>query len=183
VRDAVYSSGVGSFILATINARNLEEELSLCEMVEADSIIVHGSYTDLMSEKLGCILKEVKRRFGDIPTGIATHLPGKTLPKILNLNINEVEVIMAPINPRGEFMEPDMNSTLEAISNSRRRGKKVIAMKPLAAGELKPREALRFLSDKVDGVAVGITSLEELDELINEAKLLLGPNSDKETNQ
>ncbi|MGC8961396.1 MAG: hypothetical protein ACP5K1_02990 [Candidatus Bathyarchaeia archaeon] len=174
VRDAVNSSGVRSFILATINARNLEEELSLCEMIEADSIILHGSCADLVRRKLSYILKEVKKRFDDIPTGIATHLPGKTLPEILNLNIGEVEIIMAPINARGEFMEPDTESTLKAISESRRRGRKVIAMKSLAAGKLEPREALKFISDKVDGVAVGITSLEELGELIREAKPLLG---------
>ncbi|MEM2122565.1 MAG: hypothetical protein QXE79_02900, partial [Candidatus Bathyarchaeia archaeon] len=47
VGDAVDSSGVRSFIIATVNARNLNEELTLCEMIKADSIIVHGSYTDL----------------------------------------------------------------------------------------------------------------------------------------
>ncbi|MEM2123444.1 MAG: hypothetical protein QXE79_07405, partial [Candidatus Bathyarchaeia archaeon] len=119
------------------------------------------------------VLNDIRRKFKNIPIGIATHLPGKVIPDILNLR--EIEIIMAPINVRGEFMEPDMESTLKAISESRRRGKKVIAMKPLAAGKLKPKEALKFISDKVDGVAVGITSPEELEELIREAKLLLGP--------
>jgi hypothetical protein len=181
VVNAVESSGVRSFILATINARNLEEELSLCEAMRADSIIVHGSYTDFMKEGLSSVLKKIKDRFGDIPAGIATHLPGKIIPEILD--ISEVKVIMAPINLKGEFMEPNVDSTLRAISESRRKGVKVIAMKSLAAGKLKPREALRFISDKVDGVAVGVTSTRELDELIEEAKKSLGPSSAEEADR
>ncbi len=80
-----------------------------------------------------------------------------------------VDLILAPINLRGDFMMPDANSTSNAIADSRKSGKKVIAIKPLAAGLLNPEKALEFLADKVDGVAVGITSLKELDELMESA--------------
>lgn len=182
IDNAVRSSKIKSFILATINVRNLEEELSLCEMVKADSIIIHGSYTDLMEERLSHILRAVKRKFNDIPTGIATHLPGKVIPRILKLR--EVDIILAPINLRGEFMEPNMDSTLRAISESRRMGKKVLAMKSLAAGKLDPKEAFEYIADKVDGVTVGITSPEELDEVIREAQRYFSPNhTDNKPNQ
>ncbi len=63
-------------------------------------------------------------------------------------------------------MLPQMSSSLKAISNARRRGKKIIAMKTLAAGLLTPCKAFDFIRNKVDGSAVGITSEKELDEVI-----------------
>ncbi len=164
---AVEQSGVESFVLATVEAENLQQQLRLCERVGADSIITHGSYTDSVVEGLGEVLRKIKERFNGLPTGIATHSPGDVVPRVLGLR--EVDIILAPINLKGDFMEPDVESTLDAIAESRKRGKRVIAMKSLAAGLLTPMEAFNYLADKVDGVAVGITSIQELDEVFEAA--------------
>ena len=166
--EAIGSYPVDSFIIATIEARNIEEELSLCEKIKANSIILHASYTDAAVEGIDQVLTMIKEHFNDIPTGIATHYPGAVIPRVLGSEM--VDLILAPINLRGDFMMPDAYSTLNTIADSRKSGKKVIAIKPLAAGLLNPKKALEFLADKVDGVAVGITSLKELDELIEAAR-------------
>jgi len=162
--EATDATGVGSFVLATVEAHNLDQELGLCRTIGADSIITHGSFTDSSPESLREVLNRIKMQFRGITTGIATHTPGLVLPKVLELK--EAEIILAPINLTGDFMEPSVESTLEAIAESRRRGKKVIAMKSLAAGSLTPDEAFKYVADKVDGVAVGITSPKELDEVL-----------------
>jgi len=81
--------------------------------------------------------------------------------------MKEIDFILTPINSTGEFMLPSVNSTLNAITEARETGKKIIAMKSLAAGKLNPKKAFEYLVDKVDGVVVGITSPQELYELLN----------------
>jgi len=165
--DSMRSSGV-SFVLATVEAKNLSEELGLCERVRADSIITHGSCTDRSGRALGEILERIRKRFNNVPTGIATHSPGDVIPSLLELET--VDIILAPINLKGHFMDPDEQSTLDAIARARSIGKKVIAMKSLAAGLLNPMIAFEYIADKVDGVAVGITAANELHEVIRAGK-------------
>jgi len=165
VERAIQLSSVKSFVLATVEARNLREELGLCRQIEADAIILHGSCTDSAGKDVARILETIKERFKDVPTGVATHSPGTVIPQILQ--VKEVDLILAPLNLRGDFMDPDAHTTLRAIAESRRMGKKLLAMKSLAAGSLTPDEAFRYLVDKADGVAVGITSVEELDSVLD----------------
>jgi hypothetical protein len=165
IAEAIGSTFIDNFVLATVEGRNLQEELNLCEWIEAQSIIIHGSFTDDMPGSLTDVLRIIKRRFNDIPTGIATHSPGNIIPKVLG--INEIDIILTPINSIGEFMLPNADSTLNAIIKARETGKKIIAMKALAAGMLRPMKAFDYLVDKVDGVVVGITSTQELYELLN----------------
>jgi hypothetical protein len=167
IAEAIRSTFVDNFVLATVEGRNLQKELNLCEWIKAQSIIIHGSFTDSMLGSLTDVLKIIKKRFNNIPTGIATHSPGNVIPKVLG--INEIDIILTPVNLIGEFMLPNADSTLKAIAEARENGKKIIAMKALAAGMLKPMKAFDYIVDKVDGVAVGITTLQELDELLNTA--------------
>lgn len=166
--DSIQSSGVNSFVLATVEAKNLPEELGLCEKVRADSVITHGSCTDRSVGMLAEILGQIKKRFNNAPTGIATHSPGSIIPRVLGLEM--VDIILSPINLKGHFMEPDEQSTLKAIARARSTGKKVIAMKSLAAGLLNPTIAFEYIADKIDGVAVGITTTSELHEVIRAGK-------------
>ncbi len=165
VNKAIKLSSGNNFICTTIEVRNIQEELNLCKWIGADSIIVHGSYTDNRVDRLVDILRMIKEQFNGIPTGIATHSPGNIIPRVYG--VKEVDIIMTPINSVGEFMLPDVDSTLKAIAEARRLGKKIIGMKTLAAGLLKPIEALKYLVDKVDGAVVGITSPQELYDLLN----------------
>ena len=165
IAEAIRSTFIDNHILATVEVRNLQEELNLCEWIGAQSIIIHGSFTDDVFGSLTDILSIIKKRFNDIPTGIATHSPGNIICKVLEMK--ERGFILAPINSNGEFMLPSVNSTLNAIIEARETGKKIIAMKALAAGMLRPMKAFEYLADKVDGVVVGITSPQELYELLN----------------
>lgn len=166
--EAINNSGIDNFVLATIEGYNLSKELDLCERIKANSIIVHGSFTDRSADSLKDIFRRIKNYSKDIPTGVATHSPGDVIPKILRYE--EVDIILAPINIRGSFMEPTVQSTLKAIEKARAKGRRVIAMKALAAGHIKPQDAFRYISEKVDGVAVGITSPIELDQVLTAAQ-------------
>jgi hypothetical protein len=61
----------------------------------------------------------------------------------------------------------NVDSTLKAITEAREIGKKIIAMKVLAASILRPMKAFDYIVDKADGVIVGITSTQELYEFLN----------------
>ena len=166
--EAINNSGIDNFVLVTIEGHNLSKELDLCERIKANSIIVHGSFTDRSADNLKDVLREIKIYSKDIPTGVATHSPGDVIPKILQYE--EVDIILAPINIRGSFMEPTVQSTLKAIAKARAKGRRVIAMKTLAAGLIEPQDAFHYISEKVDGVAVGITSSTELDQVLSVAE-------------
>lgn len=84
IAEAIKSTFIDNFVLATVEGRNLQEELNLCEWIEAQSIIIHGSFTDDMLGSLTDVLRIIKKRFNDIPTGIATHSPGNIIPSIRN---------------------------------------------------------------------------------------------------
>ncbi|WP_455367944.1 hypothetical protein [[Eubacterium] cellulosolvens] len=166
--EAINNSGIDNFVLATIEGRDLSRELDLCKRIEAESIIVHGSFTDRSVDNLKDILRRIKNYSKDIPTGIATHSPGNVIPKILQYE--EVDIILAPINIRGSFMEPTVQSTLKSIAKARAKGRRVIAMKALGAGLIEPEDAFHYISRKVDGVAVGITSSTELNRVLSVAQ-------------
>ncbi len=64
-------------------------------------------------------------------------------------------------------MEPDVESTLRALEHTK---KKVLAIKPLAAGNLYPeRSVFEFIYMYADSIAVGIISEEEMGETYSAA--------------
>jgi hypothetical protein len=66
-------------------------------------------------------------------------------------------------------MQPSQEDTLEAIRST---DKIIIGKKVLAAGKLKPKEALEYVAKFVYGVAIGITSSQELRETFSIAREL-----------
>ncbi|MDP2767570.1 MAG: hypothetical protein Q8O41_09005, partial [Candidatus Methanoperedens sp.] len=94
----------------------------------------------------------------------STHSPGTTIPLLDNLGF---EAYLAPVNPIGYGMEPDVESTLRALERTK---KKVLAIKPLAAGKLSPdRSVFEFIYKYADSIAVGITSENEMVETYSAA--------------
>ena len=80
----------------------------------------------------------------------------------------DFDVYLAPVNPVGYAMEPDYESTLTALETT---DKQIIAIKPLAAGRLKPTQSLfTFIYTYADSVSVGITSEAEMKETYAVAK-------------
>ena len=67
----------------------------------------------------------------------------------------------------------DFDGTLKAIKNTSRT---IIAMKTLAAGELKPdKDLFEFVYSYADAAAVGITSVEEMEETYSKMREALKP--------
>ncbi|MEW5760566.1 MAG: hypothetical protein AB1779_07355 [Candidatus Thermoplasmatota archaeon] len=165
ISKSIEISDTEIFVLGTVGLENVDKELEFLQNIGAKFIVAHGDLVDSNIKKSIEILK-IAKEYG-FETGVATHTPGKVIPIVEN--IEEVRLILAPINKIGRFMKPTIDSAMKAILNS---SKPIIAIKPLAAGFLSPLEGLSFLSDKVKGIAVGITSETEAEETLNFAKLL-----------
>jgi len=129
------------------------------EPLEPEVIAIHAEIAD--RRKLDTINRNIKiLEDHGIVAGLATHQPGVTLKWVEKENV-PVEVVLAPLNKIGYAMDPDFNETLEAIKSCSRT---VIAIKPLAAGKIKPSEAFEFVYKYVDSAAVGVVSEEEMRE-------------------
>ena len=153
-------------IIASVPPREIQESLwNLAEM-KTEVVLAHGSITDkaLISNDFDALEKFAKqvREFA-IP-GAATHSPNETIPKLLQSDL-DLEYLMTPLNERGKFVN-DLEGLLKVI-NENGSNKRIIAMKPLAAGEIAPQEAFDFLfQQNIDAVAVGITSKGEATEIM-----------------
>jgi hypothetical protein len=154
-------------IAATVGVEQFEPELELMKNLHAKIILTHARITD----RLDSSLRDCINRISDIAiAGVVTHNPGIVIPKLSSYD--EVKIIMAPINSAGWFMNPSVNSTLEAIN---RTDKIVVGKKTLAAGLLQPREALEYVAQYVYGVAIGVASTAELKETFEIAKQIFCP--------
>ena len=144
------------YICAVVGLKNFDLEFSKSHDMDSDAVLIHARLSDknypFVEEKVE-ILKDL-----GLVTGISTHDPGNTIPEEEDLDI---DLIMAPVNKSGRYMTPTYEAAMKAVTES---GKRVIAMKPLAAGDLTPDDAFGFLDGKVDAVAVGLTSLKEAEE-------------------
>ena len=137
----------------------LEARLKTLDPLEPEVVAIHAEIAD--RRKLDTIERNVKvLEDHGIVAGLATHQPGLTLKWVERENV-PVEVVLAPLNKIGYAMDPDFNGSLEAIKSCSR---VVIAIKPLAAGKIKPLEAFEFVYKYVDSAAVGVVSEEEMRE-------------------
>ncbi|MFX1518405.1 MAG: hypothetical protein ACFFCD_00560 [Promethearchaeota archaeon] len=153
-------------IVASVPPQEIQESLWNLADIKAEVVLAHGAITDkaLISNDYETLAKFANqvREFA-IP-GAATHRPNETLPKLLQIDL-DLEYLMTPLNAIGKFVS-DLEGLLKVI-NENSSNTKVIAMKPLAAGEIMPQEALEFLfQQNIDAVAVGITSKDEAKEIM-----------------
>jgi len=172
VQDAIRATDTEIFVMGSTGLGDISDEIEKMKQLKAQSIVTHGSYTDRILNKNPEKLRQTLQGIKDGITGIVSHTPGTTVEKAAA--IEEVRLMLVPFNKIGIFMDPSFESTLQAVESTRRIGKKIIAMKSLAAGRLKPDEAFAFLKGRVDGVAVGLTSLEEIKETLNVASSHFG---------
>lgn len=149
-------------IVGSIGVQDFEQELDLMKNLKAKIILTHARITDKLDDYFrDCIDKIDKVAIA----GVVTHNPGVIIPKLSDQD--KIKVIMAPINKAGRFMFLYPEQALDAIKNT---DKIVIGKKTLAAGMLKPREALEYVAEFVYGVAIGVASTEELQETFGIAK-------------
>lgn len=84
-------------------------------------------------------------------------------------NTDWVEVELARINPAGAVMDADVNTVVSVLREMKSKGKGVIGMKILGAGQLigKADECLQYAlaSDVVDCFTIGVKNLDELTKL------------------
>ncbi|MEM3061328.1 MAG: hypothetical protein QW265_02860, partial [Candidatus Bathyarchaeia archaeon] len=140
-------------------------ELEAIKRLNASCVLIHGSISDRRLYELKDAFKIIEKHNPRTIVGVATHSPGSTIDKFMLME--EIRIILSPINARGEFMEPSAEKTLLSIKKARENGIKVIGMKTLAAGKIHPREAFEYVCDKVDGVALGVASSKELYETLS----------------
>jgi len=167
VQEAGKRTATDLFLICTVGLGSIEREIEVMLEADAQGVIIHGSLADRDMAFARPYLSSLKER--GLVTGIATHRPGMTIPRVEEME--EVEIILCPLNKVGRFMEPSVESTLQAIEGS---SKKIVAIKPLAAGSLSPEEGLSYISDKVAGFAVGIASKEEAEETFAAAQQFFG---------
>jgi hypothetical protein len=167
VEEAAERTRTELFLLATVGLGSIEREIRLTLEAGAQGVILHGSLADRDMSFAREYLSPLREQ--GLVTGIATHRPGRTIPRAEEME--EVELILCPLNKLGRFMDPSVESTLEAIQGT---SKRIMAMKPLAASRLSPHEGLGYIADKVSGFAVGIASKEEAEETFKAAKAYFG---------
>ena len=158
------------FVAAVITSGvKFDKHLRLIERLEPEVVAMHAAFCDIADKRLWEWAKKI-REAGAAPAA-STHVPGETIP-MLDASGLDIEAYLAPLNPKGLFMEPDYESSLRAIKQT---DKKVIAIKPLAAGALKPEKPLfEFIFEHADSVSVGITSEREMRETYTAAFAALG---------
>ena len=172
IQDAVRATDTQIFIMGSTGLGEISNEIEAMKQLNAQSIVTHGSYTDRVINKNPEKLKRTLQGIKDGIIGIASYTPGTMIEKAAV--IEEVKLMLVPFNKIGVFMDPSFESTLHAAESARRIGKKIIAMKSLAAGRLEPAVAFQFLKDRVDGIAVGLTNMEEIKETLEVASSYFG---------
>jgi len=172
IQEAARATDTEIFVMGSTGLGEISNEVEIMKRLKAQSIVTHGSYTDRILNKNPERLKRTLQEIKDGIVGIASHTPGTIIEKAAA--IEEVKLILVPFNKIGVFMDPSFESTVRAAESARRIGKKIIAMKSLAAGRLEPAVAFQFLKDRVDGVAVGLTNMEEIKETLETASSYFG---------
>ena len=171
ILDALYvarqKTGQHIPIIASVPPREIQESLWNLADMKAEVILIHGAITDkaVVANEYEVLTKLTKqiRDISAIP-GAATHSPNEILPKLLKSDL-DLEYLMTPLNAIGKFVN-DLEGLLKVI-NENSSNIKIIAMKPLAAGEIAPQEALEFLfQQNIDAIAIGITSIDEAKEIM-----------------
>ena len=145
------------FVAVTIPRGDFATNLDLVSPLEPEFVSVHAQFCDENNSRLKEWIDMI-RDAGAKPAA-STHSPGTTIPLLDELGF---EAYLAPVNPAGYGMEPDIESTLKALERTK---KAVIAIKPLAAGKLSPeRSVFEYIFKYADSIAVGITTEEEMEE-------------------
>ena len=162
-----------------IDFKSLERELTILE----DFRILFaelGSETDFLAltdrlDLLETLVDILRNRYGHRVL-LGVHHAGVTIPKLENSEI-KFDGYVTPINSMGVMMFPTSGSAAEAIRAAKR---PVIAIKPLAGGRIKPREALEHVYKEmgIDFCMIGVGSEKEAEEDLSTAHEILKRHND-----
>ncbi len=127
--------------------------------IGAKLIFVHGMISDKKGLTLLRLLDDISS-YGIIP-GIATHDPIPTIQYCLENSLN-VRVILIPFNLNG-FLMGNLERLEEIVDNTK--AFHFIGMKTLAAGEIKPDIAFKYISKhNICAVTIGMVTKEQAEE-------------------
>ena len=131
------------------------------ELIEAGArlIFVHGMVSDRKGEKLINLVEKINSR--GILSGIATHDPINTINHVRENKV-QISSFLIPFNATGKFMQDQ--ERLEAIVDETREYS-FIAMKTLAAGKIKPKDAFEYVGNhNIDGASIGMVTEKQARE-------------------
>jgi len=133
--------------------------IDLLVEAEAKLIFVHGMISDNRGGKLSSLLDEISS-YGIIP-GVATHDPIPTMKYCIENSLN-VKFFLIPFNVRGILM--GNAKKLEEIVD-KTKNFHFIGMKTLAAGEIKPDAAFKYIANhNICAVTIGMVTKQQAEE-------------------
>ncbi len=142
-----------------ITTTKMATQLKTLARLETVLVFVHPSQTDSLEEKtLKAVTREI-RDAGMIP-GLATHLPGASIPALDQMNI-DFSAYMTPVNKEGKYMIPSKEKALEAIRSTK---KKIVAARPLFTEKISLEEGFRFAIEHSDAFCPAFTSKDQIDD-------------------
>ncbi len=139
----------------------------------------HTSVTDVLVDRLTRRIRQMDivcrmiRERGMIP-GLSTHLPESII--FADESGLDVETYIAIYNAMGFMMPLEVDWTAQIIHNAK---KPVMTIKPMAAGQIRPFQALNFVWNTIrpqDMVTVGTMTPAEANELIDLSLAILSKN-------
>jgi hypothetical protein len=160
-----------------VDFESLEKKISILE----DHKILFaelGSETDFLAminrlDLLETLVDRLRNRYGHhILLGV--HHAGITIPILENSEL-KFDGYVTPINSMSVMMFPNRDSAVEAIRTAK---KPVIAIKPLAGGRIRPREALEHIYREmgIDFCMIGVGSEREAEKDFSIAHEILKNN-------
>ena len=133
------------------------------------AIFLHDSLTDLAlglgAESVLEIFKEHVENKYKVPAGFITKNIDNFRCKVEKRGWSDF-LLMASINKSGFFVNPDLDSAINAIE---RPGMNFIGMSTLSGGAIKPEEAYQFLGNikNLHSVVVGMSKKEHIKETVD----------------
>ena len=165
-RESKAQSGVDLACTLTVGFGDRDWELKQASDIDPQVVFLHAMVTDQLDLKgIERWLKDI-RNLGLVP-GCATHKPARVLPVLTQSGL-DIESYMVPFNREGMFMDCKPDALIKILDSIQQ---PVIAKKTLAAGVLSPTVGLPFIAQygQVDGLALGLTSREEMKETLSVA--------------
>jgi len=165
-RESKAQSGVDLACTLTVGFGDRDWELKQASDIDPQVVFLHAMVTDQLDLKgIERWLKDI-RNLGLVP-GCATHKPARVLPVLTQSGL-DIQAYMAPFNREGMFMDCKPDALIRILDSIQQ---PVIAKKTLAAGVLSPTVGLPFIAQygQVDGLALGLTSREEMKETLSVA--------------
>jgi len=182
IREAEDKTGTGAIIISTpalpVNGETPEQgffngdaEKILDREAAAGTAIClpHQCTTDAMVDRctrrirqFEGVVKMIRER--NMVPGLSTHMPESIV--FADESGLDVETYISIYNAMGFLMQVEVDWVAKIISRAK---KPVIAIKPMAAGHIRPFQALAFVWNTIrekDMVAVGTMSPDEAEELI-----------------